>query len=206
MLYPPSSYRKASLMSVQGLIYWLCWFLPVGFSLSPGIALPTILVIFLYEGFYTALGQAIAAYAPNPTFAALVNPFFIAVLAQFCGVLAPYAILPVWWRDWLYYLNPFTYITGALVAFNLRDAVVICGDDELARFAPPAGQTCGDYMAPFLARSTGYLVDPSSTTDCGYCLYSNGSEWIPTLNITDPTLQGWRNVGITALFVISTYW
>ncbi len=33
------------------------------------------------------IGQFIAAYAPNPTFAALVNPIIIGILVQFSGVL-----------------------------------------------------------------------------------------------------------------------
>lgn len=51
----------------------------------------------------------------------------------------------------------------------MRNIPVICADDEYARFPPPAGQTCEAYMAPYVAQAPGYLLDPSSTTECAYC-------------------------------------
>lgn len=61
----------------------------------------------VYELLYTALGQAIAAYSPNEYFAALANPLIIgAVLINFCGVVVPYEQLQMFWRDWLYWINP----------------------------------------------------------------------------------------------------
>lgn len=39
----------------------------------------------LYELFYTGLGQFVAAYAPNATFAALTNPFLVGTLVSFSG-------------------------------------------------------------------------------------------------------------------------
>lgn len=38
----------------------------------------------LYEFLYTGLGQFIAAYAPNPVFASLINPVVITVLVLYC--------------------------------------------------------------------------------------------------------------------------
>jgi len=197
---------EAPYLLVCAILYWLCWYLPVGFDLSPGVAGPIVIFMILYQPLYTGLGQFIAAYAPNPTVASLVNPFIISILVIFCGVLAPFQSIPVWWRDWLYYINPFTFMVGGIVAFALRDVVVICSTDELARFAPPAGQTCGDYMASFLSQvNAGYVVDPSSTTECGYCPYANGTEYLQTLNLPDPTLYGWRNIGVTGIFIVSSY-
>ena len=80
-------------------------------------------------------------------------------------------------------------------------------------------------MAPFLSRTPGYLQDPSSTTECAYCIYSKGSEYLQSLNLkqhyygesfevlwaletsslTHFARTGWRDIGITALFCLSSY-
>lgn len=108
------------------------------------------------------VAQFIAAYAPTPPFAALAIPVTIAVLVTFSGVLIPYDQLTVFWRYWLYYLDPFNYLLGALMTFTIWDAKVTCSPEEYGHFDPPNGTTCGDYMAEFFTYSTGYLRDPVS--------------------------------------------
>lgn len=51
---------------------------------------------------------------------------------------------------------------GGLLVFPLWDQEVKCSAQELGRFSPPAGQTCGSYMSSFLSRASGYLVNPVS--------------------------------------------
>ena len=54
--------------------------------------------MIFYEFLYTSIGQAIAAYAPNEYFAAIMNPVIIgAGLISFCGVVVPYESLNVFW-------------------------------------------------------------------------------------------------------------
>jgi hypothetical protein len=68
--------------------------------------------MFFYEMLYTGIAQFIAAYSPNPPFAALLIPLVIAVLVTFSGVLVrnrarprlilqiPYSQLTVFWKYW----------------------------------------------------------------------------------------------------------
>lgn len=51
-------------------------------------------------------------------------------------------------------------IQGALLNFVIFDVDVRCADREMARFAPPAGQTCQEYLAPFMQTMTGYIENP----------------------------------------------
>ncbi|KAJ5129746.1 uncharacterized protein N7515_005785 [Penicillium bovifimosum] len=46
--------------------------------------------MLIYELIYTGIGQFIAAYSPNATFAALVNPLIISIPVIFCGIFVPY--------------------------------------------------------------------------------------------------------------------
>lgn len=162
--------------------------------------------IIVYEFLYTSIGQAIAAYSPNELFAALANPVLIGCgLIPFSGVLVPYSQMQVFWRYWLYYLNPFNYLIGALVTPVTWDVQVKCLKSELTSIPLPSNSTCGEYMSDFLSTAAGYVVDPTSSTSCEYCSYSQGSEYLETLNINHK-YYGWRDVGITALFCISSYW
>lgn len=158
----------------------------------------------LYEFLYTGIGQFIAAYAPNAVFAALVNPVLIAVLVLYCGVLVPYPQIPAWWRYWLYWLDPFNYLMSGLLNPLLWDVQVRCTEEEFGIFDPPSGQTCGEYMSDFLTQATGYLDDSDATSQCRYCGYENGSEYLEGLNL-GTWYFGWRDIAITFLFVISSY-
>jgi ABC-type multidrug transport system permease subunit len=62
----------------------------------------------------------------------------------------------------MYYLDPFTYLLGALLVFPIWDVQVQCKPEEYGLFDPPSGQTCGQYLDEFLTYATGYLNNPVS--------------------------------------------
>jgi ATP-binding cassette subfamily G (WHITE) protein 2 (SNQ2) len=154
-------------------------------------------VEIVYEFLYTSLGQAIAAYAPNEYFAAIMNPVIIgAGLISFCGVVVPYSQMQPFWRYWIYYLDPFTYLVGGLLGGVLWDVKVECAASELVHFSVSSlNQTCGEYMADFLATQTGYLVDPRSTSTCSFCQYETGADYAKTFNLTEK-YYSWRDVSL----------
>ncbi|OCF60041.1 ABC transporter [Kwoniella mangroviensis CBS 10435] len=189
---------------VCALLYFAPWYPVVGFSFKPSVAGPVYLQMTLYEFLYTGIGQFVAAYAPNAVFAALVNPLLIGVLVSFCGVLVPYPQITAFWRYWIYYLNPFNYLIGGLVSRIMWDVGVQCAEQEFGLFDPPSGQTCSAYMQDFLSQNPGYIDNPDSTSQCRYCPYSKGNEYLQSLNLGDK-VDGWRDIAITALFVLSSY-
>ncbi|KAF2760458.1 hypothetical protein EJ05DRAFT_450171 [Pseudovirgaria hyperparasitica] len=190
----------------SGLLYFVCWYYTVGFPTSSARAGATLLIMLLYEFLYTGMGQFVAAYAPNAIFAALVNPVIIGVLVSFCGVLVPYAQITAFWRYWLYYLDPFNYLMGAMLVFTTWGVDVQCRENEYAIFDPPQNQTCGDYLSEYLlgAGASSRLLDASATQACRVCQYKSGSEYLQGLNLMEYR-TGWRNVGIVTLFCFSSY-
>jgi len=189
---------------ICGTLYFACWWAPAGFSFAPGVAGPVILQIYFYEMLYTGIGQFIAAYAPSATFAALVNPTIISILVLTNGAFIPYSQMQEFWKYWLYWMNPFQYLIGGLLVFPLWDQPVQCATEELGRFVPPAGQTCGAYMADFLSRTPGYLTNADAVDVCEYCIYSRGSEYLASLEL-GRKVYGWRDICLTLLFVLSSY-
>ncbi|CAK7227035.1 hypothetical protein SEUCBS140593_006442 [Sporothrix eucalyptigena] len=194
-------------LCICAVLYFVCWYYTVGNPTASSRAGGTFFVMWLYEFVYTGIGQAIAAYAPNEVSASLVNPLAIGILISFCGVLVPYAEIQAFWRYWLYFLNPFNYLTGSLMVFNLWDAEVKCMQDEYALFDPPSGMTCGSYLSEYLQSPLGSgtnLVNPDATSACEVCSYGNGSDYLRTVNLND-YYYGWRDAGILAIFVFSSY-
>jgi len=104
----------------------------------------------------------------------------------------------------MYYLDPFTYLIGGLLEPVVYDVQVQCRPDELTQIPLPSSTTCGEYMADFLSSNAGYITDPNNSTACEYCAYSTGADYLRTLNIND-RYYGWRDVGVTALFCVSSY-
>ncbi|EFX03933.1 ABC multidrug transporter [Grosmannia clavigera kw1407] len=185
--------------------YFGCWYFTVGFPVTAKTSGHIYLQMILYEFLYTSIGQAIAAYAPNVYFAAITNPLLIGCgLISFCGIVVPYASMQTFWKYWIYYLDPFNYLMGGLLAPVLWDVNVKCGKKELTTFNPPSGQTCGQYMADFLQSNAGYVNNASATSNCEYCPYQTGADYAKTFNLRKE-YYGWRDTGITALFCLSSY-
>lgn len=95
---------------------------------------------------------------------------------------------------------------GALLYFGVADATVTCKATELATFDTPSGQTCAAYLAEYLATGNpgANLLNPNATSGCQVCPYTTGSDYLFGLNIKHDFV-GWRDIGITALFVCSSY-
>ncbi|KAL8708706.1 MAG: hypothetical protein Q9220_006431 [cf. Caloplaca sp. 1 TL-2023] len=193
-------------LCICAVLYFAPWYYTVGFPTDSNKAGAVFFVMLCYEFIYTGIGQFVAAYAPNAVFASLINPVIITVLVSFCGVLMPYAQIQEFWRYWIYWLNPFNYLVSSILTFTVFDVEVHCKDQEFALFDTPIGQTCAEYLEPYLqgfGQRTN-LVNPDATSACRVCQYRYGADYLATLNIGDYYF-GWRDAGIVVIFAISSY-
>ncbi|KAF4552880.1 ABC-2 type transporter-like protein 4 [Elsinoe fawcettii] len=186
--------------------FFFTFYYTVGFPSDTNKAGAVFFIMLVYEFFYTGMGQFIAAYAPNAVAATLVNPLVIFTLAGFSGTLVPYGQITAFWRYWLYYLNPFNYLIGALMVFTTWEVQVTCKESELAIFNPADNQTCGTYLGPYLqgVGSGANLLNPDALESCRVCQYREGKDYLRTLNLLEYD-YGWRNAGIVTLFTFSSY-
>ena len=126
------------------------------------------------------------------------------MFSLFNGVVVPYSQLNVFWRYWMYWLNPSTYWIGGVIAATLKDIPVVCAPGEAALFNPPPGQTCSQYASAFVTQAgQGYLTNPDATKACGYCQYSSGTEYMASLNVTPD--KKWKYLPIFLAFCISNW-
>lgn len=86
----------------------------------------------------------------------------------------------------------------------LANQPVSCGPNEAAYFNPPSGQTCLEFAGDFARMAgQGYLMNPDDSSNCGYCPYADGSEYLATLGISPDTK--WRNFGIFLVFCVTNW-
>lgn len=108
----------------------------------------------------------------DATTAATIMPFIVIMCELFNGILRPQSQMPVLWKYTMYYITPFTYWIGGILSTVVSGQTIVCSEPDLNFFVPPPGQTCGEYAGSWLSATTGYLVDPNATSQCGYCKYS----------------------------------
>ncbi|CAO1600483.1 ATP-binding cassette transporter snq2 [Xanthoria calcicola] len=189
---------------VSALVYWLLWYYPTGLPRDSSTAGYTFFMTMLFFLFQASWGQWICAFAPSFTVISNVLPFFFVMFSLFNGVVRPYSQLDVFWKYWMYYLNPSTYWIGGLMAATLPTIQVQCAPQEAAYFDPPPGQTCSQYARDFVTQAArGYLLDPDATTACGYCPYRTGVEYMATLNVVPS--DKWKYLAIFLAFCISNW-
>lgn len=133
------------------------------------------------------------------------------------GVLQPFRLLG-WWR-WMYRLSPYTYLIEALLGQGMSVAFlqsgvsncavssaighskITCAAVELVNLDPPSGQTCQQYLGPFIETSGGYLTNGEATSNCEYCAYSTTDAFLEeSFNIV--YAHHWRDFGIFCAFII----
>ncbi|KAJ5147844.1 ABC multidrug transporter atrF [Penicillium atrosanguineum] len=187
---------------ITGLVYWLFWYYPVGLPTDSSSAGYVFLMSILFFLFQASWGQWICAFAPSFTVISNVLPFFFVMVNLFNGIVRPYADYPVFWKYWMYYVNPVTWWLRGVLSSILPAVQIECASEEFTRFNPPPGQTCEQYAGNYVKNlaGVGYLNDPNATKNCEYCPYSTGSEYMANLNVHAG--DKWRCFGIFLAFVI----
>ena len=122
----------------------------------------------------------------------------------------PYSTLPGFWK-FMYRVSPFTYFVEGILGTAVANTPVVCGSDEYQVFSPPSGQTCGNYMAPYISAAGGYLLDETATSNCQYCQLSDTNVFLTSFGIKYS--NKWRDFGLLWVFIffnvfaaVGLYW
>lgn len=128
----------------------------------------------------------------------------------FNGIMQSPSALPGFWI-FMYRVSPLTYWVGGMAAAMLWGRQIECTASEANVFDPPAGQTCGAYLAPYLAQAPGQLQNPDATANCRYCALSSANQFLGGVNIEwsdrwrDFGLM-WVYIGFNVMMAIFLYW
>ncbi|KIV97643.1 hypothetical protein PV10_01362 [Exophiala mesophila] len=191
----------------SAVLLFLCWYYPIGLYVN---AEPTDSVhergalMFLYILSFllftsTFAHMAIAAVNTAEEGGNIANLCFMLCLV-FCGVLVSPDDMPGFWI-FMYRLSPFTYIIDGMLSTAVADTNVICAANEYLHFNPAeAGQTCGEYLAPYVSAMGGYILNSNATEDCSYCQISETNTFLNAVN-SHPQYM-WRNWGLTWAYIV----
>lgn len=185
---------------ITGIITFACVYYPtagIQSSDRQGLVLLYFVQFFVYAS--TFAHMTIAAL-PNEETAAAVNTLLVVMSIMFCGVLQPASAMPGFWT-FMYRASPFTYWIGGLVATELHDRAIVCSPTEISVFDPPAGTSCGSYLAPYLrAGAPGTLQNPDAMSGCEYCGVTVADQFLGQVDISWD--DRWRNWGLVWAYVV----
>ncbi|ORY72886.1 pleiotropic drug resistance ABC transporter [Leucosporidium creatinivorum] len=182
------------------IVFFLLFYYPIGFNTDSNRAGFAFIMIFLLEMFSITTGQAFAALMPTAYAAEMCNPCLLIIYSVFCGVTILPDQLARFWRSWLLWLNPFTWLVEAMMVNEMGGMVVECSASDLRTFTPPPGQTCLEWANDYISLAGGYLINDNDTSDCSYCQYATGDEYAKQ--------YGWsfanrgRDLGIFLCYII----
>lgn len=186
-----------------GTLGFFCWYYPVGLYMNASNALAERgALMWLYiTAFYviaSTMGHLCISFNELADNAAnLANLLFIMCL-NFCGVLAGPKVLPGFWI-FMYRVSPFTYLVQGMLSTGLAGNKVNCLPRELITFEPPSGQTCLQYMQPYISTAGGYLTNGDATSGCEFCQIANTDVFLASVNSFYS--QRWRNYGILIAYI-----
>lgn len=197
--------------ALLGVCVWASAFFPVfgtqGSSECKGLVLLFIVQFYIYAG---SMAQMVVSALDNPAMGAQIATLMFGLCFVFNGVMQPPDALPGFWI-FMYHLSPFTYYVAGIAAAALGGRPVQCSDVELNIVDPPAGQTCGEYLAKFVEMSGGSLYNKDASSACEYCTMSSADQYLAGRRIH--WNYRWRNYGIfvcyfafNAFLTISLYY
>ncbi|KAL3462311.1 ABC-2 type transporter-domain-containing protein [Aspergillus heterothallicus] len=142
-------------------IIFFCSYWTIGYPNNPTVAGYTYFMFLLLSLFATGYCQLLAAIFPNPTIAGYANSLIWVLLMLFSGILVPHSSMNTFYKPWLFWADPMRYFFGGTVENVLHNLKASCSPEDMTLFDAPPGETCGQYAASFLAKTTGYLSNPN---------------------------------------------
>ncbi|KAH8684346.1 putative ABC multidrug transporter [Tricladium varicosporioides] len=185
-----------------GTLFFIPWFFAVGFSKNfhnnSGRSAYMWIVFMMYEMWVSTFGQLLAALAPNAQIGGLLIPISFVFVVLFCGVLQPLSQLVKFWH-FVHYASPFTWLVEGLFTTVLHNTTVTCTSRELNILQPPSAMSCGQFMTPFLSLGIGTIYNPNATSDCEFCRYKDGDQYLKGLSMSWD--HRWRDFGFMWAYV-----
>ncbi|KAF2018873.1 ABC multidrug transporter [Aaosphaeria arxii CBS 175.79] len=190
------------------VLCFFVWYYPIGLwrNAEPTDAVAirgflTFMILWATFLFASTLAHMLIAGAPGEEIASAFATLLGIMLYAFCGILAGPNDLPGFWI-FMYRVNPYTYLVSSLLSTTLGRAPAHCADNEFQRFFPPSGQSCGEYLQPYMDVAGGYLRDgqtANGTEECHFCQIDNTDMFLDRIHANFE--NRWRDFGLLWVYV-----
>ncbi|KAJ5153604.1 CDR ABC transporter [Penicillium coprophilum] len=191
------------IMSVPG---FFCWYYPIGFyhNAEPTHAVITrgglmFVLILLFMMFTSTFSSMVIAGIENPDTGSAIAQTMFSMCLVFNGVLAKSSSMPKFWT-FMNRVSPFTYFVSAVMSTGLSGTTVQCSSIEVLTLSPPDGQTCSDYLIPYIEATHGTLLNPEASMDCKICTMSQTDQFLGNLDMDYSDVP--RNIGLLLVYIV----
>ncbi|KAH8684103.1 ABC-2 type transporter-domain-containing protein [Ilyonectria robusta] len=149
--------------------------------------------------FTCTLAHACISFADSAEAGSSFSNLLFMLTFFFCGVLASPNSMPGFWI-FLYRVSPLSYWISAVLSTGLANVEVTCASNEYTNVSPPVGQRCGQYMADYVSRVGGYLLNPEATSECSYCRMKDTNVFLS--GISSEYSTRWRDFGFMWVYIV----
>jgi ATP-binding cassette, subfamily G (WHITE), member 2, SNQ2 len=104
-------------------------------------------------------------------------------------------------RSMVFNNSLFSYLIEGLLGQAIGGQQITCSAVELVKITPPPGQTCAQYLNPYISYAGGYLIAPNATSSCEFCSFRTTDEFLG-LSFNIYYSHDWSRAGIFIAFVI----
>ncbi|KAI9099899.1 putative ABC transporter [Phlyctochytrium arcticum] len=192
--------------TLMAVFVFLTWYYPIGLQ-ENGVATGQVaergFLMFLFVWGFMMLASTFThmtiAGIESAEAAGQIGNLGFSLCLIFCGVLVTEEAMPRFWI-FMYYVSPFTYIVDGMLATGVANTRVVCSEIEFFRMEPVSGQTCGQYLADWIAAAGGYVESPNATSDCRYCPVDSTNVFLSQVGSSYD--NRWRNFGIIFIYIV----
>ena len=193
--------------TLMSVLIFFCWYYPIGLyrNAEPTDAVTLrgfqlFLFVWMFLMFTSTFAHMVIAGVDSAENGGNIANLMFTLCLIFCGVLAQPSDFPRFWI-FMYRLSPFTYLVSGMLSVGLANSDVQCADREFVRFNPTNGDTCQQYMQPYIDMlRSGYVDNGSATEDCRFCSVDKTNTFLAS--ISSDYSVAWRNFGILWAYVI----
>lgn len=185
--------------SLMAVLIFFCWYYPIGLyknaEYTDAVTLrgfQLFLFVWMFLLFTSTFTHMIIAGMDSAENGGNVANLMFSLCLIFCGVLAQPSQFPRFWI-FMYRVSPFTYMVSGMLSAGLANSQVNCAQNELIHFDPPQGQTCGEYMQPWISVAGGKMLNQNATSDCNFCAIQDTNVFLQSISSSYSDL--WRNFG-----------
>ncbi|KAG0680919.1 hypothetical protein C6P42_004577 [Pichia californica] len=186
---------------ICGTLSYFCWYYPIGFYSNASTtgttaergALSWLLIVGVFN-YASSLGFACVAGVEEEQNGANIATLLFTMSLNFCGILK----FPTGFWKFMYRANAMTYWVASLLSAGVGDTHLICSEKEIVYFKPPDGQSCSEYIDPYMNQFGGYSTN-SKDGLCGFCSASDTNTYLKSVHVTYS--KRWRDWGIFICFI-----
>ncbi|BGP42684.1 Multidrug resistance protein [Rhodotorula kratochvilovae] len=190
--------------TLMAVIMFFCLYYPIGLYNNAGDDVHIrgflfFLFVWVFLLFTSTFSHMIIAFNDTAENGGNLANLLFSLCLIFCGVLATPSTFPRFWI-FMYRVSPFRYLAEGLLATAVGGTEVRCAPQEFITFDPPAGESCGAYMANYMATMGGRLADEAATSNCQFCQLTDTNTFLATFSYSYGAR--WRDFGLMWVYII----